>query len=164
MRVWSLTSLSEIRIQCCGELWCRLQIQLGSHVAVAMTQPQAWELPCATWVALKSKKFKKRKKRKINCNWESSKFMWIGALTKNSGNNMLFHVAGGISAYLVGWMKSGHSPGLYLMKLKCHSFPGMRWKNKSKRWVTRILEWIYHVPSACPPCSRYCLYSRQSLV
>ena len=28
--VWSLASLSGLSIQCCHELWCRLQMQLGS--------------------------------------------------------------------------------------------------------------------------------------
>ena len=48
-------------------LWCRLQIQLGSHVAVcgigrqaaAPIQPLPRELPYAAGVALKSKKKKK---------------------------------------------------------------------------------------------------------
>ena len=38
MRVWvrSLASLSGLKIQRCCELWCRLQTQLGSGVAVAV--------------------------------------------------------------------------------------------------------------------------------
>ena len=37
-RLWvpSLASLSGLRIQCCHELWCRLQTWLGSHIAVAV--------------------------------------------------------------------------------------------------------------------------------
>ena len=37
MRLWvqSLASLSELRIRCCSELWCRLQTRLGSGIAVA---------------------------------------------------------------------------------------------------------------------------------
>ena len=37
-RLWvrSLASLSELRIQHCRELWCRLQTQLGTCVAVAL--------------------------------------------------------------------------------------------------------------------------------
>ena len=38
MWVWSLASLSGLRIQSCCELWCRSQMQLGSLVAVAMVQ------------------------------------------------------------------------------------------------------------------------------
>ena len=38
-------------------LWCRLR-------AVAPTGPLAWELPCVTGAALKSKKKKGRKKKK----------------------------------------------------------------------------------------------------
>ena len=34
--VWSLASLSGLRIWCCHELWCRLQKWFGSHVAVAV--------------------------------------------------------------------------------------------------------------------------------
>ena len=37
-QVGSLTSLSGLRIQHCPELWCRLQMQLGSSVAVAVVQ------------------------------------------------------------------------------------------------------------------------------
>ena len=33
---WSLASLSGLRIQRCCELWCRLQMQLGSGIAVAV--------------------------------------------------------------------------------------------------------------------------------
>ena len=36
MRVQSLASLSGLGIQLCHELWCRWQMQLGSHVAVAV--------------------------------------------------------------------------------------------------------------------------------
>ena len=40
MRIWvqSLVLLGGIRIQRCLELWCRLQTQLGSDVAVAVAQ------------------------------------------------------------------------------------------------------------------------------
>ena len=38
IRMWVqfLALLSELRIQCCCELWCRLQTQHGSGVAVAV--------------------------------------------------------------------------------------------------------------------------------
>ena len=36
LQVWSLASLSGLRIQRCRELWCRLQTWLGSGVAVAV--------------------------------------------------------------------------------------------------------------------------------
>ena len=36
MQVQSLASLSELRIQRCHELWCRLQMRLGSGIAVAV--------------------------------------------------------------------------------------------------------------------------------
>ena len=38
MRLWvlSLALLSRLRIQCCRELWCRLQTRLVSRVAVAL--------------------------------------------------------------------------------------------------------------------------------
>ena len=38
LRVPSLALLSGLRIQCCHELWCRLQMQLRSGVAVAVVQ------------------------------------------------------------------------------------------------------------------------------
>ena len=37
-RVWSLASLSGLKIRCCCELWCRSQTWLGSWVAVTMAQ------------------------------------------------------------------------------------------------------------------------------
>ena len=36
LQVRSLASLRGLRIQYCCELWCRLQMQLGSGVAVAV--------------------------------------------------------------------------------------------------------------------------------
>ena len=38
LRVWSLALLSGLRIQRCSELWCRLQMWLRFHVAVAVAQ------------------------------------------------------------------------------------------------------------------------------
>ena len=38
MQVPSLASLSRLRIQCCWELWCRLQMWLGSLFAVAVVK------------------------------------------------------------------------------------------------------------------------------
>uniref|UniRef100_A0A8D1HXE7 Uncharacterized protein n=1 Tax=Sus scrofa TaxID=9823 RepID=A0A8D1HXE7_PIG len=35
-QVRSLALLSGLRIQCCCELWCRLQMWLGAHIAVAV--------------------------------------------------------------------------------------------------------------------------------
>ena len=72
MRMWvpSLASLSGSRIQHCLELWCRLQTQLGSCIAMAwqwlataiLIQPLTWEPPYVVSVALKSKKKKKKSK------------------------------------------------------------------------------------------------------
>ena len=44
MRTWvrSLTSLSGLRISCCHELQCRLQMLLGSHVAAAVAQASSY--------------------------------------------------------------------------------------------------------------------------
>ena len=56
LSVWSLASLNGLRIQCCCELCCRSQTQLGSGIAVAPTRPLTWEPPYAVGVALKKKK------------------------------------------------------------------------------------------------------------
>ena len=64
----SLALLSGLRIQHYHEMWCRLQTQLRSHIAVAMAQagscssnfPIAWESPYVTVVALERKKIKQR--------------------------------------------------------------------------------------------------------
>ena len=37
-RVWSLASLTGLRIRHCHELWCRSQTRLGSGIAVALAQ------------------------------------------------------------------------------------------------------------------------------
>ena len=68
MRVQSLALLSGLKIQHCHKLWYRLQIRLGSSVAVAVAQPaaaapiplQAQELLYAAGVALKKKKKEER--------------------------------------------------------------------------------------------------------
>ena len=70
-RVRSLASLSVLKIPRCRELWCRSQMQLGSHVAVAVRRlaavapirPLAWEPPHAAGAALKRLKKKKKVKR-----------------------------------------------------------------------------------------------------
>ena len=68
--------LGGFRIQHCCELWCRLQMQLESGIAVAVcrlaavapNRPLAWEPPYAAGAVLKSKKKKKKKKKKKrNC-------------------------------------------------------------------------------------------------
>ena len=69
----SLALLSELRIWYCCELWCRLQKQLGSCVVVAVVQANnyssdstiAWKTPCASGMALKSKKMKSKKIKSI---------------------------------------------------------------------------------------------------
>ena len=42
MQVQSLASLSGLRIWSCRELWCRLQMQLGSGIAVAVAQANSY--------------------------------------------------------------------------------------------------------------------------
>ena len=59
-QVQSLASLSQLRIQRCHKLWCRLQMRLGSQVAVAMVEANSWRsdlTPCLeTFIYLKRKK------------------------------------------------------------------------------------------------------------
>ena len=71
-QVRSLASLSGLRIQHCWKLWRRLQMHLGSSVAVAVVLAGSYssdstpslELPYAAGAALESKKKKKTKKNK----------------------------------------------------------------------------------------------------
>ena len=68
--VWSLASLSGLRIQHYGELWCRVGCRHGLDpellwlwwrpAAVALIQPLAWELPYASGMALKKQKNKNK--------------------------------------------------------------------------------------------------------
>ena len=42
LRGWSLASLGGLRIQCCPELWYRLQMQLRSGIAVAVVSARSY--------------------------------------------------------------------------------------------------------------------------
>ena len=69
-QVWSLASISGLRIQCCHELWCSFQTQLRSGVswlwhrpmAVAPIQTLAWDFRMLHMQPLKKSKEKKKKK------------------------------------------------------------------------------------------------------
>ena len=74
LRLWdgSLASLSELRIRCCHELWCRLQMRLGSGIAVALawsgscgfdSTPCLGTSTCNEYSPEKQKKKKKKKKK-----------------------------------------------------------------------------------------------------
>ena len=58
-QVWSLASLSVLRIQHCHEPWWRLQTRLGSSIALAVVYALirllAWERPYAMSAALKQR-------------------------------------------------------------------------------------------------------------
>ena len=62
MRFQSLALLGGLRIQRCHELWCSLQVWLGSGIAVAVAVAGTYtsELPYALGVALKRQKKKKK--------------------------------------------------------------------------------------------------------
>ena len=72
MQVWSLASISGVRIWRCRELWCWSQMWLGSHVlwpwcrqaATAWIRPLAWESPYAVGRDIKWSQKRKEKKRK----------------------------------------------------------------------------------------------------
>ena len=67
MWVWSVASLSGLGIWCCCDLWCRLQMRLRSHVAVAVVQVSSCSsnstpsLVASIWCGCSPKKKKKRK-------------------------------------------------------------------------------------------------------
>jgi len=73
-QVRSLASLSGLRIQCCRELWCRLQARLRSGIAVAVAVAVAGgyssnstpSLGTSTCHSVALKKTKKKKKKKLN--------------------------------------------------------------------------------------------------
>ena len=67
-RVRSRAMFSGIKIQHCHELWLKLQMELGSHVAVAaaLIWPLAWELLHAMGTAL----LKKKVGAFLHCWWE----------------------------------------------------------------------------------------------
>ena len=67
--VWSLTSLSGLRIWRCCELWCRLQMQLRSGIAVAVAYASGYSsdstpsLGTSICHGCSPKKFKRQKKK-----------------------------------------------------------------------------------------------------
>ena len=72
MQVRSMASLSRLRIQCCRELWCRLQMQLGSQVAVVAEKagdcPPQLTPDLGTSICSKcGHKKRKKKKKKVCC-------------------------------------------------------------------------------------------------
>ena len=75
MQVWSLASLRGLRIQRCHELWCRLQIQLGSAVAVAVVETGIYSSDLTPSLGISMchkcgpKKTKKKKKKKKDFLW-----------------------------------------------------------------------------------------------
>ena len=65
MQVQSLASFSRLRMWHCHELWCRLQTQLGSFVAVAGSCRSNLILNLGTFICHRfGPKKKKKKKRK----------------------------------------------------------------------------------------------------
>ena len=77
MQVRSLALFSGLRIQCCCELWCRLQIQLDLVLlwlwcrlaAAAPIRPLAWEFPYGPGAALKRKNKAKQKQTNKKKKW-----------------------------------------------------------------------------------------------
>ena len=75
LRVWSLVSLSGLRIWHCHGLWCRLQIWLQSCVVVAVAQASSFS---SDWTpslgnsmcrgcSTKKQKTEKQQKKKLGC-------------------------------------------------------------------------------------------------
>ena len=91
MWVWSLASLSGLRIWHCCELWCSSQKLLGSCFGVAVVysgscssySTPAWETPCTTGVSLKKQnktkqnKTKTKKKERMTHMYEGSLGLFI---------------------------------------------------------------------------------------
>ena len=99
IRVWSLASLSGLRIWHCHELWFRSQTRLGFGIAVAvlrcrpeaaaLIRPLAWELPYALSEALKRKKNKTKQKTTNNNNKNPIK-SYLSPLTSQEGEQALW--------------------------------------------------------------------------
>jgi len=73
--VQSLALLSGLRIRSCRELWCRLQMHLGSGVAVAVAVAGSYNSDltlspgtsmCHRYGPKEQKKKKKKKKKRLN--------------------------------------------------------------------------------------------------
>ena len=86
MQVWSLASLSGLRIQHCHKLGCSLQMWLRSSIAMAvhrlatatLNQPLAWKLRYAADVAIKRKKIQLKNVQRIQIHIFPNKIhIWI---------------------------------------------------------------------------------------
>ena len=86
--VWSLASLSGLRIWLCCDLWCRMQMWLGSHVAVALARLVATAPIRPLCHGCDPRKGQKKKKKRIRgvpavVQWvkDLSFFLrWLGSL------------------------------------------------------------------------------------
>ena len=63
-QVRSLASLSGLRTQDCCELWCRSQMQLGSHVAVAVAEASSSDSTPSLGTPICRRSSPKKKKEK----------------------------------------------------------------------------------------------------
>ena len=75
-QVWSLASLSGLRIWCCCELWCRSQIWLGSGFAVAVVLAGSYSSDSTPSLGTSIIGQKKKKKRKIRNFFCLSHIFW----------------------------------------------------------------------------------------
>ena len=113
-QVWSLASLSGLKIQCCPELWCRSQMQHGSGIAVAGAQAGSYSsdmtLNLGTSICRKCspKKTKRKRKRKKKANpqcdgiWRWASGRWLG----HEGRSVI----NGISALIKETLESSLTP------------------------------------------------------
>ena len=105
LRVRSLPLLSGLTIRRCRELWCRLQMWLGSRVAVAVAtapiRPLAWEPPCAEGAA--QEMAKRQKQTKKTSSGVPVVAQWLTNLTRN-------HEVVGSIPVLAQWVKDPALP------------------------------------------------------
>ena len=103
LRVWSLASLSGLRIWCCRELWSRSQTWLRSGIAVALAGSNSSDLTLACWTSIchrcgpkKTKEDKKEKENRANKTFGdiakavlTEKFVALNAYTEKEENSRI---------------------------------------------------------------------------
>ena len=95
MWVWSMASLSGLKLWCCHELWCRLKRQLGPHAAVAVAQAGSYssDLTLSLGTSICHRRSpKKKKKKKVNGFWKNvSHLIIVSPLSCFPITNILLH-------------------------------------------------------------------------
>ena len=105
MRTWvqSLALVGGLRIRHCHELWCRLQMQLGSHLAEAVVQASSYSSDSTPSLGTS-----------ICCGCSPKKTKTNKQTNKKQGNPVLYQI---LRAFICQWHLQQGLTYLWLLKL-----------------------------------------------